>query len=63
MLLYPASVIFRAAWAIERALEALAQGKPLAPSASLDMAAFEEVIELDKWAEIEKRFPVEVGGA
>lgn len=61
MLLYPSSVIFRAGWAIERALQALAEGKPLAPNASLDMEAFEEILELDKWAEIEKRFPVEVG--
>ncbi|MBW8815500.1 MAG: isocitrate lyase/PEP mutase family protein [Caulobacterales bacterium] len=61
MILYPATVLFRAAWAIEQALANLADGKPLSPNASLDMAAFEAIVELDKWAEIETRFPVEIG--
>jgi 2-methylisocitrate lyase-like PEP mutase family enzyme len=56
MILYPATAIFRAAWATEQALAALKAGKPLAPNASFDLDGFEEVLELQKWAEIEKRF-------
>jgi methylisocitrate lyase len=61
MLLYPTSVIFRAAWAIDAALKSLRDGKPLSPNASYDMPEFETILELEKWAQIEKAFPVEVG--
>jgi 2-methylisocitrate lyase-like PEP mutase family enzyme len=59
MILYPTTVLFRVAWAIERALKNLHDGKPLAANASLDMQAFEDIVELPKWAEIEKTFPID----
>jgi methylisocitrate lyase len=58
MILYPSTVIFRAAWAIEQALLGLKDGKPLSRNASFDMEAFEQILELPRWAEIETRFPV-----
>jgi methylisocitrate lyase len=58
MILYPTTVLFRVAWATQRALETLREGKPLSGSASLDMPAFEEIVELSKWAAIEEAFPV-----
>jgi methylisocitrate lyase len=61
MILYPTTVLFRAAWATEQALLALKAGKPLSPAASFDMAALEEVLELQAWAEIEKRFSPDRG--
>lgn len=56
MILYPTTILFRAAWAIERAADALFQGKPLAPAGSLDMTALEDILELPKWAKIEETF-------
>jgi len=56
MVLYPTTVIFRAAYAIREALAALMRGEQLDPGASLDMQTFEEIIDLQKWAEIERDF-------
>ncbi len=56
MVLYPTTVIFRAARATEQALLALKAGKALSPNASFDLTSFEDVLELPKWAEIERRF-------
>jgi 2-methylisocitrate lyase-like PEP mutase family enzyme len=57
MLLYPASVIFRVARAIELAVSDLKRGRPLAVSDSVDMAGFEKIVDLPYWAGIEKKFP------
>ena len=57
MLLYPTSVIFRATWAIARALEDLKAGRPLDPTSSVDMEGFEKIVDLQYWADIETRFP------
>jgi hypothetical protein len=56
MLLYPTTVIFRATWAIQSALRDLKAGKPLDPGTSVDMAEFEDIVDLPYWADIEKRF-------
>jgi methylisocitrate lyase len=56
MILYPTTVLFRMAHATEQALASLKAGKPLSAAASFDMESFEELLELQKWAEIEKRF-------
>src|SRR5205807_24372 len=61
MILYPTTILFRVAWASEQAARALAAGKPLSPSASLDMKAFEDIVELPKWAQIEERFKAKAG--
>ena len=62
MILYPTTVLFRVAWAIEKGLESLIQGRPLSPSASFDMAAVEEILELAKWAKIEETFAAKPQG-
>lgn len=58
MILYPTSVLFRLAFATGQALADLRAGKPLDPSASLDMKAFEDLVELEQWARVESAFPV-----
>lgn len=58
MILYPTSVLFRLAFATEQALADLRTAKPLDPSASIDMKAFEGLVELEQWARIESAFPV-----
>lgn len=62
MVLYPTTVIFRAAHAIRESLLALAEGRQLDPAASIDMDAFENIVGLEKWADIEKRFSTKSGG-
>ncbi len=59
MVLYPSSVIFSAAFSMQRALEQLRNGRPLSPRTSLDMDGFEEVMDLKHWKEIEERFNVD----
>ena len=56
MILYPTTVLFRVAWATEQALDQLRAERQLAPDQSLDMEAFEKIVELPKWAQIEERF-------
>jgi hypothetical protein len=56
MLLYPTTVLFRVARAIERALGDLKAGRPMPEAEAVDMKAFEEVVGLPEWAEVEKRF-------
>ena len=57
MLLYPTSVIFRVARAIELAVSDLKRGRPLSQSDSVDMAQFERIVELPYWRGIEDKFP------
>lgn len=59
MLLYPTTVIFRAAWAIRQSLQDLKAGRPLDPAHSLDMESFEKIVDLQYWSDIETRFPPE----
>jgi 2-methylisocitrate lyase-like PEP mutase family enzyme len=56
MILYPTTVLFSLVQASARALANLRDGRPLDPATSADMARFEEIIDLPKWAEIEQRF-------
>jgi methylisocitrate lyase len=58
MILYPTSVLFGLARATERILTGLRHGRRLNPSSSVDMERFEEIVDLQKWAKIESRFPV-----
>jgi 2-methylisocitrate lyase-like PEP mutase family enzyme len=57
MLLYPASVIFRVARAIEVAVSDLRLGRRLAATESIDMAAFEKIVDLRYWSTLEQKFP------
>jgi 2-methylisocitrate lyase-like PEP mutase family enzyme len=56
MLLYPTTILFRVARAIELAVSDLKRGQPLAATASIDMEQFEKIVDLPYWADIEKRF-------
>jgi 2-methylisocitrate lyase-like PEP mutase family enzyme len=56
MILYPTSVLFRATRAIERALEDLKEGRPMPADDAVDFDAFEEIVRLHEWAELEARF-------
>lgn len=56
MLLYPTSVIFRVARAIEIAVSDLKLARRLAKSDSVTMEQFEKIVELPYWSAIEKKF-------
>jgi 2-methylisocitrate lyase-like PEP mutase family enzyme len=56
MVLYPTTILFRLTFAIRQALDDLLAGRPLATEASVDMEAFEEIVDLPAWGEIEARF-------
>jgi methylisocitrate lyase len=61
MILYPTTVLFSLAHAIEQALENLHAARPLDADRSVDMTAFEAIIDLPLWAEIEQRFASKKG--
>jgi 2-methylisocitrate lyase-like PEP mutase family enzyme len=56
MILYPTTVLFRLARAIERALADLRHGRPLARTQSMELDEFEEIVDLDEWTAIENKF-------
>jgi hypothetical protein len=56
MILYPTTVLFRLARAIERALAGLKAGRPLPPAEAMDLGEFEDVVGLAGWQEVEERF-------
>jgi 2-methylisocitrate lyase-like PEP mutase family enzyme len=56
MLLYPATVVFRATYAIRRALNDLHRGKELDPGQSVDMKEFERIVDMPRWQKVEKKF-------
>jgi len=56
MILYPATVLFRATKAIQDALRDLRAHEPLAEEHSVDMKHFEEIVDIDRWHKIEKKY-------
>ena len=56
MILYPTTLLFRAAWAIQRAAKDLRAGKPLDRDQSVNMKEFLKLVELEHWQDIEKEF-------
>ena len=56
MILFPTTVLFRTVRAIERALQDLKAGQPMPRGESVDLDAYEEIVGLSGWEEIEKRF-------
>jgi hypothetical protein len=56
MVLYPATVLFRATHAMEEALKDLGAGQELATADSVDMKQFEKILDIDRWRRIEKTF-------
>jgi hypothetical protein len=56
MILYPATVLFRATWAIRRALKDLYNARELDPRASVDMKEFEKIVEAPRWQKVQNKF-------
>lgn len=54
MLLYPTTLIFREARAIQRALADLKQGKPMPKNDSVTMMEFEKIVDIAYWKAIEQ---------
>lgn len=59
MILYPTTVIFQVAYAIQRALGALRAGKPLDKETAVNMEQFLDMVNIDYWREIENKYSVE----
>ena len=58
MILYPTSILFRMAKAIERGASDLKNGHRMLSVDGVDMKQFEEILSLKFWAQMEKKFPV-----
>jgi 2-methylisocitrate lyase-like PEP mutase family enzyme len=56
MIMYPTTVLFQMTRAIERALAALKNGKPMAEGNAVNLDRFEEIVGMPGWQEIEKKF-------
>jgi 2-methylisocitrate lyase-like PEP mutase family enzyme len=56
MILYPATVLFRATESIRRALKDLRNAKELNSDESVDMKQFEEIVDAGRWKRIQKKF-------
>jgi hypothetical protein len=56
MIMYPTTVLFQMTKAIERALAALKGAKPMAQGSAVDLDAFEEIVGMPGWQEVEKGF-------
>lgn len=56
MILYPTTVIFQVAYATQQALKRLKNGEPLPKDKAVDMDGFLNIVDLQYWADIEKKF-------
>jgi 2-methylisocitrate lyase-like PEP mutase family enzyme len=56
MILYPTTLLFRVARALQGAAKDLRNGKPLSKEHSVDMGEFLDIVQLDHWKQIEKKF-------
>jgi 2-methylisocitrate lyase-like PEP mutase family enzyme len=56
MILYPTTVLFRVTHAIQGALDDLVKGKPMEKKKAVDLDTFEEIVQLNEWKKIEKKF-------
>ena len=56
MILYPATLLCRATKAIQDALKDLRNREPLSEEHSVDMKHFEEIVDIDRWHKIEKKY-------
>ena len=61
MILYPTTLLFQVVRAIECALDNLKRGKQAHKGDAVTMDEYEQVIDLQKWAELEKRFAGNAG--
>lgn len=56
MILFPTTVLFRAVRAVERASDDLKAGRPMPRNEGVDLDAYEKIVGLPQWEEIERRF-------
>jgi 2-methylisocitrate lyase-like PEP mutase family enzyme len=56
MITYPTTVLFQLTRAVERALANLKGGKPMAGGHAVDLDAFEEIVGMPGWEQVEKEF-------
>ena len=56
MILYPTTLLFRVVKALQRALTDLHSGRRTPQDEGVDMDEFEKIVDLQRWAAIEKRF-------
>ncbi len=56
MILYPATLLFRITRQIQDALEDLKANKQLSKYNSVDMKEFEDIMDIDEWRKIEKKY-------
>lgn len=56
MILYPTTLLFRLVRTMQKALDDLKAGKETPKGEGVDMKAYEQIVDLPHWAEIEKRF-------
>jgi 2-methylisocitrate lyase-like PEP mutase family enzyme len=59
MLLYPTTVLFRVARAIDRALRNLRDGVKMPPQESCDMEEFQDIVDMKRWQSIEAAYGTE----
>jgi 2-methylisocitrate lyase-like PEP mutase family enzyme len=56
MILYPTTILFRVVKTIQTALADVRQGKPTTPEVGVDLREYEMIVDVPRWALIEKRF-------
>ena len=56
MVLYPTTVIFRVTRAIQKAVEDLKAGRPMAADDAVTFEEYEEMLRLPQWADVENAF-------
>jgi hypothetical protein len=56
IILYPTTVLFRGAKAIQRALDDLNAGRPMPEQDAVDRPTFEDFVDMAAWAKLEKQF-------
>ena len=56
MILYPATVLFRVTRAIQEGLKDLQKWKQLTSDNSVDMDEFEQIVDIENWRQIEKKY-------
>ena len=56
MLLYPATILFRLTWALQRAAADLRAGRPIDAGQAVNMQGFLDIVELPEWQKIERQF-------
>ena len=56
MILYPTTLLFQIVKTLQMALDQLKAGKQASKKGAVTLAQYEEIVGLEHWAQIEKRF-------